>query len=142
VSLLAGHFLRKFSGRFKKTLRGITSAALSVLEAYPWPGNVRELENLIERLVVLSTPGQLIDERDLPFDLLIKEDEPERGALTLANGDIGLLEARQTFERQYIQRALQQCMGNQTDTARLLKIHRNTLLQKMKQLNLRYQEEP
>ena len=43
---------------------------------------------------------------------------------------------------QYIQRALQQCLGNQTDTARLLKIHRNTLLQKMKQLNLRYQEEP
>ena len=99
VSLLAGHFLRKFSSRFKKTLRGITSAALSVLEAYPWPGNVRELENLIERLVVLSTAGQLIDERRfLPFDLLIKEDEPECGALTLASGDIGLLEARQTFE--------------------------------------------
>jgi len=53
--------------------------------------------------------------------------------------DVGLIQARQDFERQYILRALQRCRWNQTDTARVLKIHRNTLIQKMKILDLRSQ---
>jgi hypothetical protein len=36
-----------------------------ILEAYPWPGNIRELENLIERMVVLGSDNQPIDEKDL-----------------------------------------------------------------------------
>lgn len=141
VSLLALYFLEKCSVRCGKPLQGITDAALNVLESYPWPGNVRELENLIERLVVLSSPGQLIEERDLPFDLLIQQEEAELDVKDFDSRDVGLLEARQAFERLYILRALHQCQWNQTDTAKLLKIHRNTLLQKMKSLHLRSSEE-
>jgi DNA-binding NtrC family response regulator len=139
VPLLVNFFLSKFNDLLKKRIKGIGPDAMEVLESYPWPGNVRELENLIERLVVLGSPGQWIHENDLPFDLLLRE---ERGDSWDSEGtavDAGLIQARQEFERQYILRALQRCRWNQTDTARLLKIHRNTLFQKMKVLELRSQ---
>jgi DNA-binding NtrC family response regulator len=139
VPLLANFFLAKFNRVLDKKVKGISADALEVLESYPWPGNVRELENLIERLVVLGAPEQWIHENDLPFDLLIREERGEAHDRIEAAIDLGLIRARQEFERQYILRALQRCRWNQTDTARVLKIHRNTLLQKMKVLDLRSQ---
>jgi|WetSurMetagenome_2_1015567.scaffolds.fasta_scaffold09326_1 DNA-binding NtrC family response regulator len=139
VPLLANFFLTKFNRALDKKVRGISSDALEVLESYPWPGNVRELENLIERLVVLGSPAQWIHENDLPFDLLIREESGESCDHLEKTIDLGLIRARQEFERQYVLRALQRCRWNQTDTARVLKIHRNTLLQKMKILDLRSQ---
>jgi len=135
VPLLANHFLAKFNHLLKKNIRGITRHAIAVLENYPWPGNIRELENLIERLVVLGKDGHWIDEKDLPFELLLREEVYPRAPDGNA-GDVGLLQARQAFERQYILRALNRNRWNQRNTARMLGIHRNTLQQKMKNLNI------
>lgn len=139
IALLSGFFLEKFCRALGKNIRGITPEAMEVLEAYPWPGNVRELENLIERLVVLGGGDDYIHETDLPFDLLIREESGDLPGRKEAPMDRGLIRARHEFEREYILRALERCHWNQTDTARLLKIHRNTLLQKMKILELRSQ---
>ncbi len=135
VPLLADFFLNKFNCRMNKNIKGFTPDAIAVLAAYPWPGNIRELENLIERMVVLGTENRWIDEKDLPFDLLLNT-EPEKGEKENILGKKGLLQARQSFERLYILRALQNCRWNQTLTADLLGIHRNTLIQKMKALSL------
>lgn len=139
IPLLTGFFLERFCRALSKEVGGITADAMEVLEAYPWPGNVRELENIIERLVVLGAPDEWIQENDLPFDLLIREESGDLRGKQEAPMDLGLLRARQEFERAYILRALKRCHWNQTDTARVLKIHRNTLLQKMKSLELRSQ---
>jgi transcriptional regulator with PAS, ATPase and Fis domain len=140
VQLLANYFLWKFNQKLNKKIRGITPAGMEILDSYPWPGNIRELENLIERLVVLGCDGNWIDEKDLPFDLLLRDEAciqaPDGHA-----GDVGLLQAKQAFERQYILRALDRCRWNQSNTARVLGIHRNTLLQKMKSLNIYESEE-
>ena len=109
---------------------------MTVLETYPWPGNIRELENLIERMVVLGSDGRLIEEKDLHFDLLFHEElmgEAKRSTI----GDMGLIKARRAFERRYILLFLQKCDWNQTEVAHRLKIHRNTLINKMKELNLK-----
>ncbi|MGA7876386.1 MAG: sigma-54 dependent transcriptional regulator [Desulfoferrobacter sp.] len=140
IPLLYGYFLSKYNRRLNKKIKGIKTNAMSLLEAYPWPGNVRELENMVERLVVLVADGQLIDESDLPFGFLISEDLEELG-MSGQCWDTGLIQARQAFERHYIVRALQRCGWNQTDAARLLRIHRNTLLQKIKLLKIRPEEE-
>jgi DNA-binding NtrC family response regulator len=134
IPLLANHFLARLSRVLAKRIKGLTPGAMAVLRAYPWPGNIRELENLIERLVVLGSDDQWIEEKDLPFDLLLREEasESDEGA----SADAGLLQARMAFERQYILRALERCTWNQSGTARLLGIHRNTLLQKMKNLKI------
>ena len=135
VPILADFFLDRFNRQMNKRIKGFTPDAIAVLEAYPWPGNIRELENLIERMVVLGTENRFIDENDFPFDLLF-HGESEKGAHKGAGENKGLIQARQSFERLYILRALQNCRWNQTMTATLLGIHRNTLIQKMKALDL------
>jgi transcriptional regulator with PAS, ATPase and Fis domain len=141
IPLLADFFLKKFNRSLGKHVKGITSEAMRLLASYPWPGNVRELENVIERLVVLGSDGQWVDESDLPFDLLMDDGtRSDARPGEEASLDQGLIEARNDFERQFILRMLDRCQWNQTDTARCLKIHRNTLLLKMRTLNLREEE--
>lgn len=132
ISLLANYFLEKFNHKLNQDIEGITPNAMAVLESYRWPGNIRELENMIERLVVLRANERWIDTKDLPFDLLF-DDKSTREDMQL---DLGLLPARQVFERRYIQRALHICGWNQAKTARVLNVHRNTLLQKIKALEI------
>ena len=58
---LAAHFIRKICAREGKPEAGVTDEAKGLLLAYNWPGNIRELENVIERSVILSGPGNTID---------------------------------------------------------------------------------
>jgi len=135
IPLLASFFLDKFNRKLNQKIEGITLEAMAILETYHWPGNIRELENLIERLVVLRSNEHWIDVKDLPFDMLYDEDAMKAGPRV----EKGLLQARRLFERQYILRTLRICKYNQAKTARKLKIHRNTLIQKMKALNINSQ---
>ena len=137
IPLLAKYFLDKFNRKLNQSIKGITPDAMAVLESYHWPGNIRELENLIERVVVLRSNERWIDTKDLPFDLLFNDESATEDRQL----DQGLLKARQIFERRYILRALRICKWNQAKTARMLKIHRNTLLQKIKALDINLQTE-
>ena len=137
IPLLANFFLDKFNRKLNQKIEGITPEAMAILETYHWPGNIRELENLIERLVVLRSNERWIDVKDLPFDLLYNEDAMKAGQQV----EKGLLQTRRLFERQYILRALRICRYNQAKTARMLKIHRNTLIQKMKTLDINSRSE-
>jgi DNA-binding NtrC family response regulator len=134
VRLLAQHFLEKFNVQLKRRLVGFTPKALEALERYPWPGNIRELENLVERLVVLGTDGEPISHQDLPLEILL--DSPIIFDTPSLEND-GLLQARDSFERQCLLKALERAQWNQTEAARILRIHRNTLIQKMKSLGIR-----
>jgi DNA-binding NtrC family response regulator len=70
----------------------------------------------------------------LPLEILL--DSPFAEQAFLQEKD-GLLKARDSFERQFILKALKRAQGNQSEAARILGIHRNTLIQKMKALDLR-----
>jgi DNA-binding NtrC family response regulator len=133
VRLLAQHFLNKFNLKVKREIKGFTPRVLETLERYPWPGNVRELENLIERLVVLGHDEGLISYEDLPMEILL---DTRMTAEAPVSGD-GLLEARHNFEKQFVLKALKRAQWNQSEAARILRIHRNTLIQKMKALDIR-----
>ena len=135
IELLANYFLDKFNRKLNQNIEGITVDAMEVLKSYRWPGNIRELENLIERLVVLRANERWIDTKDLPFELLYNEESNQDNRQL----EQGLIEARQVFERNYIQRALRICNWNQAKTARMLNIHRNTLLQKIKAFDIQLQ---
>jgi DNA-binding NtrC family response regulator len=132
--LLAQHFLKRFNLQLKRQIPGFTPKALEILERYRWPGNVRELENLVERLVVLGQDHEPISHEDLPLEILVESPLSPEAFVPERNG---LLKARDSFERQYILKALKRTHWNQSEAARILGIHRNTLIQKMKSLDLK-----
>ena len=133
VAPLAGHFLAKYARQFGKTVTDLSSGALAALERYHWPGNVRELENIVARSVALtSEPVVQLDQ--IPLDVALAPAE------ATAEDQLNLREARHEVERLLILRALDRARGNQTVAARLLGMHRNTLLVKLAQLGLRAPE--
>lgn len=131
IPLLVNYFLQRYNAAFRKKIEGITSPALEYLMNYNWPGNVRELKNVIERAVALRDDG-IITPGDLPFDIFIKgsinKGFPAEGRLKEANKD---------FEKQYIEAVLEKVNGSQAKAARILGIHRNTLLNKINNLGLK-----
>jgi transcriptional regulator with PAS, ATPase and Fis domain len=131
VPQLAEFFLRRYNGRFRKRIQGVTDSTMAVLKKYWWPGNIRELENLIERLVAVSDKDY-ISEEDLPLEFHFAQLEPQ-GAST----DSLFEDATNTFERNFILRALEKCGWNVTGTAEYLGIPLSTLKYKMDKLDVR-----
>lgn len=133
IPYLIDHFLAKYNHPAQVQIRGFTPAAQAVLRHYHWPGNVRELENVIERLVATSM-RDWIGVDDLPLDLVTMGHKVVDDIFTRGTS---LRQARAEFERHYILRALEKSQWNQTETAKRLGVHRNTLLGKMEALDIR-----
>lgn len=62
--LLAAHFLKQHSARYRKLVTDFDAAALHTLIAHPWPGNVRELDHAVERAVLMAQ-GTIVKAGDL-----------------------------------------------------------------------------
>jgi len=133
ISLLAKHFLNKFNTAFNKKIPGFTEKAIGGLTRYHWPGNIRELENLIERIVVLLPDNRPIDLKDIPLEILMDSDQ---NLQDFKLEKMGLIRIRETIEKRIILNVLEATKWNQTETAKILKVNRNTLLQKAKQFGI------
>jgi DNA-binding NtrC family response regulator len=131
VTQLAEFFLKRYNARFRKKVQGITDPTMAMLKRYWWPGNIRELENLIERLVAVSDK-EFISEEDLPLEFHFAQLEPEG-----SHGESLFEEATNTFERNFILRALEKCGWNVTGTSEYLGIPLSTLKYKMDKLDVR-----
>jgi len=131
IQPLAEFFLRRYNTRFRKRIQGISESTLAMLKRHWWPGNIRELENLIERLVAVSDK-EYIAEEDLPLEFHFAQLEP-MGSHT----DNLFEDASNTFERNFILRALEKCGWNVTGTAEYLGIPLSTLKYKMDKLDVR-----
>ncbi|MEW6410107.1 MAG: sigma 54-interacting transcriptional regulator, partial [Nitrospirota bacterium] len=133
IPLLAAHFLDKYTKRFNKKIMGFSPKVMTALCKYRWRGNIRELENLIERMVVLSGDKDELSISDLPIEIMVEMQD-----VTIPVDEIaGLFEAREAFERTYLLATLEKTGWDYQKAARLLKIHRNTLIHKMRQLNIK-----
>ena len=134
IPSLVGHFLSKKAKEDGREAKTMNKEAMAYLMRYDWPGNVRELENVIEQAVLLST-GQGLGVGDLPVQL-----QARRKTTTLkdktAGGQVSLVDAVRSFERDIIESALQKTNYIQTRTARLLGITRRILKYKMDALEI------
>jgi two-component system response regulator AtoC len=126
IPLLVEHFIRRSNHLLHKGVTGVSVAALDVLRAHAWPGNVRELQNVVERAVAL-VEGPVIDVKELPLDLML----PDMRHLVDDPATLPLREAREQFDRQVILRVLERARWNQSEAARLLGLHRNSLKTKL-----------
>jgi transcriptional regulator with PAS, ATPase and Fis domain len=131
IQKLAEFFLRRYNARFRKQILGITEPTLAMLQKYWWPGNIRELENLIERLVAVSDKDYIAEE-DLPLEFHFAQLEPQG-----QRSESLFEDATNTFERNYILRALEKCGWSVSGTAEYLGVPLSTLKYKMDKLEVR-----
>jgi sigma-54 specific flagellar transcriptional regulator A len=115
-----------------------TATALTCLRSYAWPGNVRELQNLVERLSILH-PEQIVDREDLP--VAIGERRRHRATeptttTSIPSDGLDLREYLGNIEKQLIRTALDQTDGTVAHAARLLKLRRTTLVEKLRKYEL------
>jgi len=127
IAELATHFARAAGERFGTGRVTLNSRLLSSLEAMPWPGNVRQLEHLITSMVALAD-DDVLDETSLPREMQTTTEPGSRSE--------SLREQLEVAERRIIQEALVSCRNNRSQAARLLKVGRTTLLDRMKKLGL------
>ena len=129
ISLLANHFLQKFSSENQRDIIDIDPMAMSLLTAWSWPGNIRELSNVIERAVVMNS-GPIIFSEDLPPQ--IRQPVCNAGeAKTAPVGERNLKEEIKRVEKRIIMEVLEQQEGNRTRTALMLGISRRALMYKL-----------
>jgi DNA-binding NtrC family response regulator len=137
IALLTRHFLRQFSEREHKPLRGIDARAAELLELHDFPGNVRELENIISYAVV-SCRDDIVTMADLPPSFLravwrrYERVESERdGPLATPPTPPAELKPLAAVEREHIGHVMRATQGNKTLASNILGISRMTLYRKL-----------
>jgi DNA-binding NtrC family response regulator len=137
IPLLVHHFLDSLTQEKERRIDGISDEAMACLCGYDWPGNVRELENLIERIVVLRGQGE-IGVEDLPDSLRTSESAVSSVAPRVPPSGLSFNEVVAELEADLILQALEHTHGNKNQAARLLRLNRTTLIEKIKKKGLEY----
>jgi two-component system nitrogen regulation response regulator NtrX len=138
VPALARHFLARSAEISGQPQRSLSEDAMAALQAYDWPGNVRQLRNLIDWLLIMA-PG---DARD-PIRANALPPEISGAAPVLLRLDrsaeimtMPLRDARELFERQYLEAQLLRFGGNISRTAQFVGMERSALHRKLKGLGV------
>ncbi len=113
--------------------RYFTTAAQNSLRRYPWPGNSRELKNLVQRMLILGGDA-VIDLEDI--EAVLGEQPAKKEADNLNNLDLPLRQARENFERDYLEYQLKQANGSVSKMARNVQMERTHLYRKLKSLGI------
>ncbi len=137
IPVLTNHFLRTFNRLKKKNIEKLMPEAMDCLMRYHWPGNVRELQNLTEMLVVMKEYGP-IGLEDLPDKIRLHSQTTEAitGDIEIPDSGLDLNETICQFEKNLLQKALQESGGVKNRAAKLLKLNRTTLVEKLKRYQL------
>jgi transcriptional regulator with PAS, ATPase and Fis domain len=121
IVVIARFFLQRCAHEFSSKARGFTASTAAALLRYPWPGNIRELENRVKKAVVLADKP-LLGPEDLDLG-------PESLAPVLP-----LSQAKEEFQKRYINEVLERNAGNRTKTAKDLGVDPRTIFRHLERL--------
>lgn len=124
IPIFADHFLEKSNEELGKNIIGFDNEVMGIFTRYNWPGNLREMRNVVKRATLLCQLA-LISVNDIPAELHEQPALSEDFALKRSKNEIDL-----------IREALDKCNNNKSEAARLLKIDRKTLYNKLKHYGL------
>jgi DNA-binding NtrC family response regulator len=134
VPELLNYYVDKLVDAENLPFRRFSVAAQNRLRNYPWPDNVRELKNLVRRLLMSSTEEEIsLDEVEAEISSVADVDEPlvKQDLLSLP-----LREAREQFERAYLQQQLELCDGKVGKLAQRVGMERTHLYRKLRSLGV------
>jgi DNA-binding NtrC family response regulator len=131
IPLLIDYFIALYNKELNTSILDLTSQARDMLISYPWPGNVRDLQNCIQSAMILARGGTLTTEH-LPMRIKGYQ-VTESEIIHPGNGlDENLRQINAKLEKELIIEALAKTDYSRTEAAKLLKISRKTLFNKMK----------
>ncbi|MCR4320083.1 MAG: sigma-54 dependent transcriptional regulator, partial [Candidatus Brocadiaceae bacterium] len=124
IPLLATYFMTGFCKVLKKDIKGFTPAAIQRMMLYDWPGNIRELQSKVEHAVVMANK-----------DIIATEDL-FTSANTLKNNFNSYRDAKERFEREYLENLLRINKGNITNASKTAKRYRADIYKLIKKHNI------
>lgn len=125
LMIFADYFLEKANQQLNKEIIGFSPEVIAIFQKYNWPGNLRELQNCVKRATLLSR-GEFIATDVLPTEFFQVQNE------TTTQTSFSLVEN----EKDTIINALASTQNNKSEAAKLLKITRKTLYNKLKLYNI------
>jgi two-component system response regulator HydG len=127
LMVFADYFLEKANQQLNKEIIGFSPEVVTIFQKYNWPGNLRELQNCVKRATLLSR-GNFIESDVLPAEFF----QVQKTNAQNSNETFSLSEN----EKETIIHALSRTQNNKSEAAKLLKITRKTLYNKLKQYNI------
>lgn len=124
IPLLATYFLKRFCNILKKDIIGFTPAALHRMSLYDWPGNVHELQNKVEHAVIMSNKN------------VIATEDIFAGTGTLKNTFNSYKDAKERFEREYLENLLKVNKGNISAVAKIANRYRADIYKLIKKYHI------
>src|SRR5580698_1954505 len=133
IPALVEHFSAQVSAQNGWKAIPFSADAIKAMQSHPWPGNVRELRNMVERLMLLATDGQV----DLAtVHLAMPKIATGESASGIATGSGPLADRVQSYEREVILAELKRSHHNMSVTAKALGLERSHLYKKAEQLGI------
>lgn len=133
IDLLLDYYLNYFEVNEGLPRRDFASGARNRLRDYDWPGNVRELKNLVQRLMILGSKEQ-VSVQEINSALGIRPQT--EGELPFPGFDLPLREAREKFEKAYLEYQLHALRGSVSKVAERVGIERTHLYRKLRSLGI------
>ncbi len=132
---LVDYFVQQYSAQAGIPPRAFSDSTLAIMQAYTWPGNVRQLRNVIEWVMIMAGGEGAVRPDQLPPELVdtgaVAKGEPGENMMTLP-----LRDARELFEKEYLESQIRRFGGNISKTAQFVGMERSALHRKLKQLGI------
>ena len=134
VPELLRHYLDQLVDKEGLSFRRLSVAAQNRLRNYPWPGNISELRNLVQRLLIMGGEEEIgLEEVE---QILSEQGSQDERVLSQDLMALPLREAREQFERAYLQQQLQLCDGKVGQLAKRVGMERTHLYRKLRALGI------
>jgi two-component system response regulator PilR (NtrC family) len=136
ISLLAMHFLKRYSEELNKNISGVSPETLRILLNYDFPGNVRELQNIIERAVALESTPELTPQNLSSYLDQQPSSKKRLIDLEIPNEGIDLEKVVEELERSLLLKALDKTKGIKKKAAELLHINFRSMRYRLEKYGL------
>lgn len=133
VPELLDYYVNYFVEQESLPYRHFSTAAQNRLRRYNWPGNIRELKNLVQRMLILGVTESI---ELAEVEKALGEQPGSRDSDDLMNFDLPLREAREKFEKAYLEYQLKQTNGSVSKIAKVVGMERTHLYRKLKSLGI------
>lgn len=128
IPLLANHFLKHYSEKYKKPVSKLSDAAITRMQKHNWPGNVRELQHALERAIIMSN-SQVLQPEDFNFNTQ-QQSNGEGDNVTFDQYKL------EDVEKILIRKVLKKYNGNITQAASELGLTRSSLYRRLEKYGL------